>query len=83
MNAKVIKSCKFCVCKALWKAGIVNGKQGTGVKKCSNNQGETDDRVKYSDKQSPRFYIAELFFVNIGVSPRYLKNVENSFCIME
>ena len=68
MNAKVIKSCKFCVCKALWKERIVNGKQGTGVKKRSNNQGETDDRVKYSDKQSPRFYIAELFFVNIGVS---------------
>ena len=42
---------KFCGCKGLWKAGVINGKQRYRCKACGKNQVEAYDRVKYSDEE--------------------------------
>ncbi|MBQ9334935.1 MAG: hypothetical protein IJS10_00110 [Alphaproteobacteria bacterium] len=47
----MLQECKVCGCQALWKAGVVKGKQRYGCKNFAKNQAETDSRVKYSDEE--------------------------------
>ena len=51
MSKKMLEICAVCGCKALWKAGIVKGKQRYRCKNCNKNQAETDGRVKYSGEE--------------------------------
>ena len=43
--------CKFCGCRGLWKAGVINEKQRYRCKSCNRTQGATDERVKYSEEE--------------------------------
>ncbi len=47
----MLQECEVCACKALWKAGIVKGKQRYRCKNCGKNQAETAGREKYTDEE--------------------------------
>ena len=60
----MLEICAVCGCKALWKAGIVKGKQRYRCKNCNKNQAETDGRVKYPGEE--RKYALMLYLVDYG-----------------
>ena len=60
----MLEICAVCGCKALWKAGIVKGKQRYRCKNCNKNQAETDGRVKYSGAE--RKYALVMYLEDCG-----------------
>ena len=60
----MLEICAVCGCKALWKAGIVKGKQRYRCKNCNENQAETDGRVKYSGAE--RKYALVMYLEDCG-----------------
>jgi transposase-like protein len=46
-----MERCRYCGCEKLRKDGIRNGVRKWRCTECNRSQGETDSRVKYSEKE--------------------------------